>query len=135
MTAPVLAVAVIAPLAPTLTVATAKAFEPVVPVMCRMPSFCAVATSATTSGTAVVEAESSNVLSPELTGAAGLLTQAAVMAMSVGANAAETVSEEASIFSCYHRGRSRPVATTSQTSSIAHAAQCEVRFLIPRNGV
>ena len=55
--APVFAVAVIEALAPTLTVATAKAFEPLVPVMCRMPSFCAVAASATMSGTGVAEAE------------------------------------------------------------------------------
>ena len=55
--APVVAVAMIEALAPTLTVATAKAFEPLVPVMCRMPSFCAVAASATMSGTGVAEAE------------------------------------------------------------------------------
>ena len=56
--------AVIDALAPTFTVATAKAFEPVVPVMCRMPSFCAVAASAMMSGTGVVEAEKKKVLRP-----------------------------------------------------------------------
>ena len=55
------AVAVIEALAPTLTVATAKAPEPEVPAMCRMPSFIAVAASATISGTGVGEADSSNV--------------------------------------------------------------------------
>jgi hypothetical protein len=55
--APVLAVAVIDALDPTLTDATAKAFEPDVPVMWRMPSFCAVAANVTTSGTGVAEAE------------------------------------------------------------------------------
>src|SRR6516162_1842290 len=59
---PVLAVPVIEALAPTLTVATAKAFDPVVPVMCRMPSFIAVAARATTSGTGVDDADSSKVL-------------------------------------------------------------------------
>ena len=57
VTAPVVAVAVMEALAPTLTVATAKALEPDVPVMCRMPSFYAVAAGATMSGTGVVEAE------------------------------------------------------------------------------
>jgi hypothetical protein len=66
---PVFAVAVIKGARPTLTVATAKAFEPVVPVMCRMPSFCAVA-SATISGTDVVDADSNKVLRPVLLGAA-----------------------------------------------------------------
>jgi hypothetical protein len=70
VTAPVLAVAVIDPLAPTLTVATAKAFEPVVLEMCKMPSFWAVAASATTSDTGVDEADSSNVLRPVVLGAA-----------------------------------------------------------------
>jgi hypothetical protein len=60
----VLAVAVIALLIPRLTVATAKAFEPVLPVMWRMPSLDAVATSATTSGTGEVEPEVRRVLSP-----------------------------------------------------------------------
>jgi hypothetical protein len=57
VTAPVVTVAVMEALVPTLTVATAKALEPDVPVMCRMPSFYAVAASATMSGTVVVEAE------------------------------------------------------------------------------
>jgi hypothetical protein len=68
--APVVAVAVIEALAPTLTVATAKAFEPLVPMMCRIPSFCAVAASATMSGTGVAEPDSNNVLKPVLLGAA-----------------------------------------------------------------
>src|SRR5271170_6553088 len=86
--APVLAVAVIEAPAPTLTVATAKAFEPVVPVMCRMPSFCAVAASATTSGTGVAEPDSSKVLSPVLLGAALTPVQSKPSATVAGTNGA-----------------------------------------------
>jgi hypothetical protein len=83
---PVFAVAVIKGARPTLTVATAKAFEPVVPVMCRMPSFCAVATSATISGTDVVDADSNKVLRPVLLGAALTPLQSKPSITIVGAN-------------------------------------------------
>jgi hypothetical protein len=83
-TAPVLAVAVIAALAPTLTDATAKAFEPEVPVMCRMPSFDA---NATISGTGVAEAYNSNVLRPVVLGAALTPVHAKPSTTLVGTNA------------------------------------------------
>ena len=85
---PVLAVAVIEALAPTLTVATAKAFDPEVPVMCRMPSFDAVAANATMSGTGVAEADSSNVLRPVVLGAVLTPLQAKPSTTFVGTNAA-----------------------------------------------
>ena len=86
--APVVAVAVIEALAPTLTVATAKAFEPDVPVMCRMPSFWAVAASATISGTGVAEADSDRVLRPVLLGAAFTPVQSNPSAAVVGTKGA-----------------------------------------------
>ncbi len=89
--APVGAVAVIEALAPTLTVATAKAFEPLVPVMCRIPSFIAVAANATISGTGVVEPDSSRVLSPVLLGAALTPVQSKPSIIVVGTNGALTV--------------------------------------------
>ena len=61
---PVSAAAVIIALAPKFTVATAKALDPELPGMCRMPSLLAVAASATMSGTGVAEADSSKVLTP-----------------------------------------------------------------------
>ena len=64
---PVFAVAVIVEPAPTLSVATAKAADPLVPVMCRMPSLEVVAPSATTSDTGAAEAESSSVSRPTTT--------------------------------------------------------------------
>jgi hypothetical protein len=84
---PVFAVAVIWALAPTLTVATAKAFEPDVPVMCKMPSFCAVAANATISGTGVAEADSDRVLRPVLLGAAFMPVQSNPSAAVVGTKA------------------------------------------------
>ena len=57
------------PLAPTFTVATAKAPVPFVPGIFTMPSLVVVAANATMSGTGVAEAESSNVFSPVLIGA------------------------------------------------------------------
>jgi hypothetical protein len=86
--APVFAVAVIEALAPTLTVATANAFEPLVPVMCRMPSFCAVAANATMSGTGVAEPDSSKVLRPVLLCAALTPVQSKPSITIVGANGA-----------------------------------------------
>ena len=82
-----LAVAVIEALAPTLTVATAKAFDPLVPVMCRIPSFIAVA-AATMSGTGVDEADSNKVLSPVLLSAASTLAQSKPNATVVGTEGA-----------------------------------------------
>jgi len=75
-------------LAPTLTVATAKAPEPEVPVMCRMPSFIAVAASATISGTGVVEADNSKLLSPVMLGAALTPVHAKPSTTLVGTNGA-----------------------------------------------
>jgi hypothetical protein len=86
--APVVAVAVIDALAPTFTVATAKAFEPVVPLMCRIPSFCAVAANATVSGTGDVDADSSKVLRPVLLGGALTPVQSKPSITIVGANGA-----------------------------------------------
>ena len=82
------AVAVIEAPAPTFTVATAKAFEPVVPVMCRMPSLLAVAASATMSGTGIAEADRSKVLRPVSLGAALTPVQSKPSVMVVGANGA-----------------------------------------------
>jgi len=72
VTEPVSAVAVMAPVAPTLTVATAKAAEPVAPGTLTMPSLLIVAANATTSGIGVADAEKSRVLTPGIveTGAA-----------------------------------------------------------------
>jgi len=81
------AVAVIDALAPTFTVATAKALEPDVPVMCRMPSFDAVAANATMSGTGVAEAYNSNVLRPVVLGAALTPVHAKPSTTLVGTNA------------------------------------------------
>jgi hypothetical protein len=65
-------------------VATAKAPCLGEPVTCTMPSFWGVAASATTSGTGVVEADRSKVLSP-VTPAAGLaFVQAKSSATAVG---------------------------------------------------
>lgn len=64
MAEPLFAVAVMAVPAPTSTVATAKAFELVVPAICRMPSLVVVAPNATTSEVATVETDSSSVFTP-----------------------------------------------------------------------
>ena len=61
---PVSADAVMFPLAPTFTVATAKAPMPFVPRMFTMPSLVVVAANATMSGTGVAEAESSKRVQP-----------------------------------------------------------------------
>ena len=85
---PVFAVAVIVELAPTLTVATAKAAVPVDPGMWRMPSLLAVAASATMSGTGVADADSSRVLTPEIVGAGSVLVLVNPSLISVGSNEA-----------------------------------------------
>ena len=84
--APVSADAVIDPVAPTLTVATAKAPAPFVPGILRMPSPDAVAPRATISGTGEVEADSNRVFRPTTFGAALLLLQLAVIETSVAEN-------------------------------------------------
>src|SRR5579864_342207 len=71
---PVLAVAVITPEAPTLTVATANAPVPLVPGISTIPGS-PDAASATTSGTGVVEADTSSVLRSLVCGAASALAQ------------------------------------------------------------
>src|SRR5262245_25857365 len=81
---PVSADAVISPLAPTFTVATANAPVPLVPGILTTPgSDGGVAASATISGTEIVEAESSKVSSPVLTGAGSLFEQSKLSCTSV----------------------------------------------------
>ena len=72
---PVSAEAVMLPLAPTFTVATAKAPVPFVPETFTMSSLVVVAAKATMSGTSVLEAENSSVFSPVLTGAGFVFEQ------------------------------------------------------------
>jgi hypothetical protein len=88
LAAPVLAVAVIAAVAPTFTVATANAFAPELPGMWRMPSLVAVAASATMSGTGVAEAESNSVFRPGKIGGPSRLEQRKPSATSLGPNGA-----------------------------------------------
>ena len=64
---PVSAEAVMRPLAPKFTVATAKSPVPFVPETSTMPLLPVVAANATKSGTNVLEAENNRVLSPVLT--------------------------------------------------------------------
>src|SRR6266536_2578538 len=85
---PVSADAVILPLTPTFTVATAKAPVPFVPGIFTMPSLVVVATKATMSGTGVADAESSKVFSPVLVGAGFVFPQAKLSCRSVGAKGA-----------------------------------------------
>ena len=71
----VLADAVIVAVLPTFTVATEKAFEPLVPDKLTMPSPVGVAASATISGTGEAEADSSSVFKPTVVGAGLLFVQ------------------------------------------------------------
>jgi hypothetical protein len=80
----VFAVAVIVPLAPTFTVATANTPVPVVPGILTMPSLVGVAARATISGIGVGAAERRRVLSPEMLGAGLLFVQLKLRATSVG---------------------------------------------------
>ena len=86
--APVSADAVIVAVAPTFTVATAKAPVPFVPGIFTMPSLVVVAAKATISGTGVVDAESKSVFNPELTGAGLLFVQSKLSCTSVGGKGA-----------------------------------------------
>lgn len=86
---PVSADAVMFPVAPTLTVATAKAPEPFVPGMSTMPPVAAA--KATMSGTEVIDAESSKVFSPVLIGAGSLFAQSKLNCTSVGEKGAVSV--------------------------------------------
>ena len=90
---PVSADAVILPLAPIFTVATANTPVPVVPGMFIMPSLLRVAPRATMSGTGVADAEKSSVFNPELIGAGSVLVQSKLNSTSVDATGAEGVSE------------------------------------------
>src|SRR5215813_14893286 len=74
-------------LTPTFTVATAKAPVPFVPGILAIPSLVGVATNAKMSGTGVVEAERSTVLSPVLIGAGKVLAQSKFIRVSIGAKA------------------------------------------------
>ena len=76
--------AVIVPVAPTFTVATAKAALPLVPGMFTMPSLVVVAAKATMSGIGVAEAESKSVFSPMLIGASSVFKQSKLNRTSVG---------------------------------------------------
>jgi hypothetical protein len=91
--APVLAEAVISPLAPTFEVATTNAPDPAGPGMCRMPSPVAVAASATMSGTGETDADINSVLIPTRVVTDGVLMPVKLNATSVGANAAVGVIE------------------------------------------
>ena len=82
---PVSADAVIVPVAPTFTVATAKAPVPFGPEMFTMPSLVSVAAKATMSGTGVADAESKSVFSPMLIGAGSVFAQSKLNCTSVGA--------------------------------------------------
>ena len=66
---PVSADAVMLPLTPTFTVATAKAPVPVAPGIFTMPSLVSVAAKATMSGTGVADAENKSVFRPTMMGA------------------------------------------------------------------
>src|SRR5215510_13785773 len=85
---PVSADAVMVPLAPTFTVATANAPVPLAPGMFTMPSLVTVAANATTSGTGVADAERSRVLTPTVMGAGLALAQLKLRRTSVGGNGA-----------------------------------------------
>ena len=91
VTDPVFAVAVIAPAAPTLTVATANAAAPPGG-RCRIPSFNVVAPSATISGTGLAEDDNSSVFNPVWLGAGKTLLQAKLNGNSFGMNTAVGVS-------------------------------------------
>src|SRR5262245_4777679 len=85
---PVSADTVMLPLAPTFTVATAKAPVPLEPGMLTIPSLVAVAPKATMSGTGVADAERSRLFSPTVIGAGLELAQLKLSHTSVGANGA-----------------------------------------------
>jgi hypothetical protein len=85
---PVSAVIVIAPLLPTLDVATAKTPTREFGSRVATPSCVIVAASAIMSGTGVVDADSKSVLMPVITVAGGVLAHAKLSCTSVGTNAA-----------------------------------------------
>ena len=72
------------PPAPTFTVATPSTPVPVAPEILTIPSCVTVTAMATMSGTGVVDADSSKVLRPELTGAGSVVAQSKLNARSVG---------------------------------------------------
>ena len=84
---PVSAVTEISPLAPTFTVATAKALAPKGPGSLTIPSPVGVAASATMSGTGTFDADSSSVFRPVVTGAGLALEQSKINFTSVELNA------------------------------------------------
>ena len=88
---PVSAVAVMLPLAPTFTVATANTPVPLVPGIFTIPSFVGVAASATMSGVGVAEAENSKVLIPTSVPTGVVLVPANVNSVSVGSTGAMAV--------------------------------------------
>jgi len=72
---PAAADAVIVSVLPAFTVATEKAFEPLLPGKLRMPSPVGVIANATISATGVAEADRNSVFNPAVTGAGSLLVQ------------------------------------------------------------
>jgi hypothetical protein len=86
--APVSHDTLIFPAAPTFTAATAKNPVPLTPGMFTMPSLPTVAPSATTSGTGVVEAVRSKVLTPDMLRAGLVFSQSKVNRTSVESKAA-----------------------------------------------
>src|SRR5438270_11195179 len=90
--APVSRLAVISAQTPTLTPATAKAPAPIIQGISTMPRS-PLAATATISGAAVVDADKRRVLRPDTVGKPGLFAHEAVMARSIGLNAAEALNE------------------------------------------
>jgi hypothetical protein len=84
-------VAVIVPVDPTFTDATAKAPDPPTPGRRTVPSPVGVTADATMSGTGVFDADSKSVFRPVVTGAGLVLEQSKVNSTSVGLNEAVVV--------------------------------------------
>ena len=85
VTPPVVGMAVMMPVAPTFTVATAKAPVPLVPGILTMPGSGAVAARATMSGIGVADAENASVFRPALIEAAAAFAHLNASCTSAGA--------------------------------------------------
>src|SRR5712691_622648 len=96
-TAPVSAVTVSVSLLPTFTAATAKTPEPVLASVVTTPLLLRVAARATMSGTGVLDAESNNVLMPEMARAGSVLAQSNCNCTSVGGNVAVGVNAKTNV--------------------------------------
>src|SRR5262249_6153974 len=95
---PVCADAVIIPLTPTFTVATANAPVPFAPGIFTMPSLLSVTAMATMSVTGVAEAEKRRVLTPEMIGACSVLAHLKLNCTSVGAIGAVGINPKANLW-------------------------------------